>query len=301
MNSAWNSAKEVRVLQNGILRDAESRLNRAADCVRAWINDPLAPRRNSEVGAYPGVVSVYLADIAHRCAAIGCERVLSGDQSGWGDILQSIPIMYWVRRMELRLVQFRFQNKKDRRILADRLKTSMAFGVAFAFHQDEAASWLGNALLSDVDSEQLFQKRPDWSPVNLLVYKIAGRWLQRDVDPTQISISRPCQAYDDIWRYWDDHQRLGEALDAAAEYHVSNGHTSRECDEMDFFSTYCESIPWEALCILRLRRFQKLAAPSLSHPFLQSPLMSPPDNLQVVRDELLEQAILAGKTIFPDL
>lgn len=301
MKSGWNTKKQLRALRERVLKHSDMLTQLSGEKIRNWIADPLAPKRNSDSGEYPGVAAVHLPSIAHFAAERGTERLLSGHAGGWSDIARSIPIMYWAQRMHLRLCRFRLQNNNDPEQLADRIKTSIVFGVSYAFHQDEAAKWLGEALLSDVDSEQLFRQRADWSPLNQLVYEIAARYLNRKVDVKKISVTRTCPAYEDIWTNWIDTQRVGAALDAAGEYHIANGNTVRERDEMDFIATYCNAVPWEILAVLRLRQEQGLGPPPLSHPFLQTPLMSPPESLPVEIDELLEQAVEAGRKIFPDL
>ena len=298
---AWTVAKNLKVLREGILQDADELKADDIKDVKAWIKNPTKPNKLSPEGDYPGVVSVSLYEIGQYAAASGCERVFSGDPTGWEEIGLALPILYWVRRMELRLAIARHKRTKDVELLEDRLAFSIAFGLTFALGYDEGARWIANALLADVDSEKHFKKAWDWSPVPPFMYQLAARWLKRKVDTTLIKKNRKCAAYDDIWTHWKDPAKLGPALDAAAEYHISNGHTTRERDEMDFFGSIGEDLPWEVLIVLRLRRAEKLPDPTFTHPFLKCALMSPPDPMPFPRHELLDKAIAAGRVIFPDL
>lgn len=298
---AWTVAKQLKALREGILQHADELNADNIQDVQAWIRDPTKPHKLSPEGEYPGVVSVSLYGIGQYAVASGCERVLSGDETGWEEVGLMLPIIYWARRMELRLAIARYQRVKKAELLEDRLAFAISFGLTFALGYDEGARWLADALLADVDNGKHFKKKWDWSPVSPLMYQLAGRWLQRAVDPQLIKTDRQCAAYDDIWTYWNDPAKLGPALDAAAEYHVANGCTARERDMMDFFATIGEDLPWEILAVLRLRRAEGLADPTLTHPFLLSPLMNPPDPLPYPRHELLDPAIAAGRVIFPDL
>ena len=296
--TTWTIKRHLTVLRDRIV--SKKMLEHHVQKVRDWIANPLAPQAHSLEGAYPGAVGVYLAGVGRLTAASGCEQVLSGDSHGWEDIAKSLPVLYWVRRMELRLAHARCARKKDKQLLADRLAFSIAFGVTFALGYDEGAMWLGQRLLDDVDSGASFKNSWDWSPLSPFVYRIAAKWLKRKVDHKKIKSARDCTAYEAIWENWRDPEKLGAACDAAAEYHIANGDTARERDQMDFIVSQCEPIPWEILAILRLRREEKLADPPLTHPFLRTGLMSPPP-LKFPADKLLEQAIKAGKVIFPDL
>lgn len=298
---AWSVKRHLHVMHDRILDNYDEVMAENIADVTNWIRKPSPPTQVHPEGETPGTVGVSLYGIGRLLAEHGCERVLSGDANGWAEIAKSLPILYWVRRIELQIAHSWFQRTKKKEQLEDRLAFATAFGLTFALGYDEGAQWLGEKLLADVGSHTNFKSSWDWSPVSPFVYRLAAKWLKKKVDPQKLKTDRNCPAYDAIWEHWKDPTKLGAACDEAAEYHVANGNTVRERDLMDFIVTHGEPIPWEILAVLRLRRAEGLADPPFSHPFLLSPLMNPPLPLTFKPDKLLDQAIGAARKQYPDL
>jgi hypothetical protein len=297
--AAWTPKKHIAATREGAFEKFDAEFAKEVRDVEDWIRDPHAQTTKTAVlGFMPVVFGLRLRNMGWHLGERGCVRLLEGDTGGWSDIVRGANILYHDQRVSLRVSADWFSRKGRGEIMTDRLEWCCTFGVAYALGlpiADEQA----DILCDEGPPEMPYRWPVDWSPLAPLMIRVAAEHRGRTVDVSKIKVDRRCKAYDEIWKSWDDPERLGQALAGACDYRVANGPTAREKESMEFFYTHCTAMPWEVLSVLRLRRERGLPQPTVNHPLMQTLLAAPPDPpLAIESDDLLERALATVKKEF---
>lgn len=299
--AGWTAEKEKKELQLRYSSYIASKLAEDETVVRERI-------RSEGIGNIAACGS-RMTQLGTDVCSVGCRKVLEANHSGWMDLSKGLEYLCWGNRINLRLSSI------PGRMKAYRLDACLVFGLAFAFGFDQHARFLAEKLLlSPIPDDEQFDRQSDWSPFVPLMMKLAALWVGVEFDESRIKGAYchdgrgkswwekiPCAAYEGIWTHWDDAAALAEDLNGACDYHIANGLTVREKDSMEFYSGLYSAVAMEVLSVLRLRRELGLSVPVVEHPFLQTPLHSPPLPLPDVQDDLLQEVVTKVRSLWPDI
>lgn len=163
-------------------------------------------------------------------------------------------------------------------------------------------------LVSDEDSRNINKsgiKAFSQSPICGLAVKL---WeiLTGKRDPQEV-IPEPwpqCQIYEGFFQFWNDRQKLEDAIFEACNYHLRRTKPDRRIhhDIPEFALPPYRQIPLEILAYRNVRKRMGLETPWPAHPLLDSPFVKNlPDELPPSDDPLLKEVLAAVRRILPDV
>ncbi len=101
--------------------------------------------------------------------------------------------------------------------------------------------------------------------------------------------------YAPIFEYWEDPDKLAEAIRAACNYHIAQ----IDVEDGVFENNPHDIFPAEILALYRVREKLGLETPAVSHPLLDTPFSQVPENITYEPDPLVEDAMKLAMELLP--
>jgi hypothetical protein len=134
-------------------------------------------------------------------------------------------------------------------------------------------------------------------PLFPFVLKLYSVWVGKEIE-FRADVSDPLRRYRQVFDHWHSPSDLGRALLDLCDLHCEEA-IDRGGASAFAFHPY-NVFPVEIMSILRIRRLLGLDTPEISHPLMETPLLTPPKTPPVVEDALLDRVVRRFRSDFPD-
>ena len=217
----------------------------------------------------------------------GAHRVLSGDPSGWSHMHLAVDLEGWYLRIE----RYTFMRQ-----LADGRAnpTPMLLGElyrclaqAIALRNDKIADWCRQAIVSEMRESNGFLSDWRFSPFHPFMAWLYWTWYMGGLPMNEARL-RDLRVYRAIVKGWTDDSAFRKALVRACDYHCAR--SDPDVDENgEFWQRTLNVFPAEILAIMRVRREILGSDVTISHPLMDSPVASVPDDIPRLTEPLLRR------------
>jgi len=202
----------------------------------------------------------------------GVAGVCKGKPEGWNALYESYSYLSWNVRVYTGLYQRgRISTGFDFSFPQNRALCSLAHAIAI--QDDEFAEWCGQMLLSNYQiGDGPFNRW--YCPFGSFLIELFARWKSLKIATTPLP-RPPLGVFQELLEAWNHDRDFASALIKACDYHVERS-VDGKIAHAEFVRIPYNVFPVDILAIKRIRDEAGLSWPTVQHPLLNTPMVTPP-------------------------
>lgn len=213
----------------------------------------------------------------------GALAVLLGNPDGWRQLSKGAIYHFWGQRIVLHFYDVDTRRPKPARESYN--KGSLCFAQLLALNYVGEADWLGERLVRGLSDGAFIKWFPEaqFNPFMICLHRLWKNEPPEEGLPPGTNLD----AYRELLASWhDEGDSFKKGLQQACDYHMQRIDANK--DDHEFWDDVFAGFPVDILAIKRIRKLAGLETPEVSHPLMETPLASPPEEILFVSDDLLD-------------
>jgi hypothetical protein len=252
--------------------------------------DLAASLAQAESTASRAVVAVHLEKLCLWENKLGVHKILTGDRSGWGHLLNGTDFQALALRVRKLTFAAVLAEGRTYPVPLVHRAISRCLAQAMALRSDGVADWCGEVLLNELTNPTGFLKGWDETPFHSFVAWLYATWRSYKL-PAEVLSSHNIGVYEMLVTNWQDERGFHDGVLSACEYHCTRFDADVD-EESEFWPSPFDIFPCEILAVLRVHRDAGIEGMRIVHPLLDSALGAVPPDVVPIPDPILATAAI---------
>ncbi len=242
---------------------------------------------NPEVPATFLLIDSQLENLALWENSLGVHLVFTGDPAGWSHLRFALDFQEWNLRINRYEYAKALANGRSLSVYLIHGDLCRCFAQAVALKHDQFADWCGQWMVNELLAPTGFLQAWNDTPFHSLMAWLYATWHKCGISLNDKRFQN-LGVYQPIVDGWNDDTAFQTALIQACDYHCLRSDPDINEGEAEFWPSPFDVFPGEILAMMRIRHELLGSKVAVSHPLLDSPFGSVPDNIPHLSEPILQ-------------